>query len=105
MPILQVNFKLNVPTAEYEKICASVAQSFADVPGLQWKIWILNEQGKEAGGIYLFKDKQALNNFLSGPLVAKVKTLPFRDVSMKQFDVMEAVTAVTHGPIQAMATA
>lgn len=105
MPILQVNFKLNMPTAEYEKVCQSVAQAFADVPGLQWKIWLLNEQEKEAGGVYLFKDKQALSSFLSGPLVATIKTLPFRDISMKQFDVMEEVTAVTHGPVQAMAAA
>ena len=26
MPILQINFKLNVPTAEYQNICRSLAQ-------------------------------------------------------------------------------
>ena len=52
MPILQINFKLNVAPAEYRKLCKSVAQTIADVPGLLWKVWLLNEQDGEAGGIY-----------------------------------------------------
>ncbi len=106
MPILQVNFKLNVSPAEYQKICESVAQAIADVPGLLWKVWLLNEQEKEAGGIYLFQDEQALNNYLSGPIVAQIKSHPaLRDLSAKRFDVMEEVTAVTRGPIPAAAAA
>ena len=33
MPTLQINFKLNASRAEYRKICESVAQTIADVPG------------------------------------------------------------------------
>ena len=54
MPILQINFKLNVPSAEYRKVVKSVVQAIADVPGLVWKVWLLNEQDGEAGGIYFF---------------------------------------------------
>jgi len=104
--ILQVNFKLKVSAAEYSDLCQSIAQSYANVPGLQWKVWILNEQEKEAGGIYLFESDQALNDFLSGPLVAKVKSRPvLYDLAVKSFDVMDQVTATTRGPIKAMATA
>jgi len=39
MQILQINFKLNVSVAQYRKICGSVAQTIADVPGLVWKVW------------------------------------------------------------------
>ena len=49
--ILQVNFKLNVPTGEYQNLCRSLAETFAQIPGLRWKVWILNETGKEAGGV------------------------------------------------------
>jgi len=35
--ILQVNFKLKVSAAEYSDLCQSIAQSYANVPGLQWK--------------------------------------------------------------------
>ena len=106
MPILQINFKLNVSTAEYQKICESVAQAVADVPGLRWKLWLLNEEKKEAGGIYLFQDEQALNNYLSGPIIAQVKSHPgLQDISAKRFDVMEEMTAVTHGPTPATTAA
>jgi hypothetical protein len=102
--ILQINFKLNASTADYEKVCQSVAQAVADVPGLRWKIWLLNEREKEAGGMYLFDTEQALNDYLAGPIVAQVKSHPaIQDLSAKQFEVMGEVTAITRGPLLAMA--
>jgi hypothetical protein len=104
--ILQINFRLTASKADYESLCRSVAQAFADVPGLRWKIWLLNEREKEAGGIYLFESEQALNSFLSGLLVAQVKSHPaLRDLSAKTFDIQADVTAITRGPIAAMAAA
>ena len=104
--ILQINFKLKVSTAEYEKICQSVAHPVADVPGLRWKLWLLNEGEKEAGGVYLFDGEQELNDYLAGPIIAQVKSHPaLQDLSAKQFDIMEDVTAITRGPVTAMAAA
>jgi hypothetical protein len=104
MPILQINFKLNVSPVEYHKICESFAETFASLPGLRWKIWLSNEQENEAGGIYLFNSEQALNDYLSGPIVAQLKNHPaLKEISAKRFDVMEDVTAVTRGPVSAMA--
>ena len=105
MPILQINFKLNVPPAEYQKISESIAQTIADVPGLVWKVWLLNEQEGEAGGIYLFQDEQSLVGYLSGPIVAQIKSLPqLREISAKRFDTIPEITAVTRGPIPALTT-
>ena len=47
MPILQIDFKLNVSPTEYRKIAESVVQAIADVPGLVWKVWLLNEPDGE----------------------------------------------------------
>ena len=106
MPILQINFKLNVSLAEYRKVCESVAQTIADVAGLVWKVWLLNEEEGEAGGIYPFQDEQSLVGYLSGPIVAKIKSLPqLCEISAKRFDTIPEVTAVTRGPIPAPATA
>jgi hypothetical protein len=106
MPILQVNFKLNVSPTEYQEMCKSLAPAFAEVSGLQWKIWLLNEQEEEAGGIYLFNSEQALNDYLSGPIATQVKNHPaLKDITMKRFDVMDEVTAVTRGPISIAAAA
>lgn len=51
--ILQVNFSAQ-----------GVADAFAEVPGLRWKTWLLDERRQEAGGIYLFEDDAALENFM-----------------------------------------
>ena len=40
--ILQINFNLNVPVAEYQMIADSIAHAFLDIRGLRWKIWLLN---------------------------------------------------------------
>ncbi|MGE0542153.1 MAG: monooxygenase [Dehalococcoidia bacterium] len=34
-----------------------LAQSIANEPGLMWKVWVENEERREAGGVYLFSDR------------------------------------------------
>src|SRR5215831_14635993 len=97
--ILQINFNLNVPVAEYQKMVDSVAHAFPAVPGLRWKIWLLNPAAQEAGGIYLFDNQASLDAYLNGPLVARLKGLTsIRDISIKQFEVMPEATSLTRGP-------
>ena len=73
--ILQINFNFNVPVAEYQKMTDSVAHACLDVPGLRWKIWLLNPAAQEAGGIYLFDSQASLDAYLNGPLVAQLRRL------------------------------
>ena len=104
MLILQINFRLNVSPAEYRKIADSVAQAIADAPGLVWKVWLLNEQDGEAGGIYLFQDEQSLSAYLSSPIIGQIKSLPqLREISAKCFETIPELTIVTRGPIPGLA--
>lgn len=104
--ILQVNFKYNVSGDEYEQAVSPMANDFAAVAGCRWKIWLINEAENEAGGIYLFDDDASLKAFLESPLVAQVTSHPaLRDFSVKQFDVMEEITAITRGPVRKAAYA
>ena len=99
--ILQINFRFNVSRSEYEQVANSVAGEFAEVDGLRWKIWLMNEKEHEAGGIYVFEDETSLGAFLAGPLAAKVTNHPaISDMSVKQFENMADITAITRGPIQ-----
>jgi hypothetical protein len=103
--ILQINYNLNVTIAEYQKMADPVAHAFLDVPGLKWKIWLLNPLTQEAGGIYLFDSQASLDAYLNGPLVAQLRGLSaIRNLSIKQFDVMPEITALTHGPVEAATT-
>jgi hypothetical protein len=98
--VLQISFKFNVPRAEYEKAVAPLADEFAKLDGLRWKIWTMNEAESVAGGVYLFNDEASLKAYLEGPLAAQVTSHPaLSDFVVKQFDTLDDVTAVTRGPI------
>jgi hypothetical protein len=104
--LLQISFGLNVTPAEYKQIAWAVAESFANVPGLRWKIWIVDEQKREAGGVYLFEDQRALDAFTSSDLAKTVATHPaLKNVTMRASDIMPEETAVTRGPIATTAHA
>ncbi|MGB5304493.1 MAG: YdhR family protein [Gemmatimonadota bacterium] len=98
--ILQINFHLNVPRSEFEEIALSLASEFAALPGLRWKIWLMNEAEREAGGIYLFEDELSLKAYLEGPLAGAVMAHPaLSDLTAKQFAVIDECTEITRGPV------
>jgi len=99
--ILQVNFKFNVPKSDYEKATFDqFTKPIANVKGLIWKVWIMNETNKEAGGIHLFNDESSLKAYLEGSIVAELMKHPaLSDMEVKVFDVMDKHSKVTHGPI------
>ena len=100
--ILQINFKYHVSREQYEGAVAPLAEPIAAVSGLLWKVWILNEAEQEGGGIYLFADGPSLDAYLNSEIVAGIVSNPaLSDFSVKQFEVMDGVTAVTRGPVGA----
>lgn len=100
--ILQVNFKLpeemDLDSPKVLETKEEWLQHAADFPGLEWKIWIRNEEREEVGGIHLFADEQSLQEYLDGETMAQVRTM--RDVSIKTFAVEEEPTRMTNGPIE-----
>jgi predicted small metal-binding protein len=97
--ILQINFSFDGSWAEYEAANAPGAAQIAGVPGLGWKIWLQNVVTGEAGGIYLFHDAAAAQDFAAQVAVMLGDVPQYTNVSIKQFGVIEALTAVTRGPI------
>lgn len=97
--ILQINFDYDGSWAEYEEANAAGASQIAGVPGLVWKIWLKNTATGEAGGIYLFHDQAAAQAF-AAQAAAMLGAVPqYTNVSIKQFGMLEALTAVTRGPV------
>ncbi len=98
--LLQLNFKFSVTGDEYTQAVSPLAEKYAAVPGLRWKVWIINEAESEAGGIYLFDNETSLNALMESPLTKQVTSHPaLSDFNVKIFDVMDEITAVTRGPI------
>jgi predicted small metal-binding protein len=97
--ILQINFNFDGSWAEYEMANAAGAAQIAGIPGLGWKVWLKNAATGEAGGIYLFHDQAAAQGF-AAQVAAMLGEVPqYTNVSIKQFGVIESLTAVTRGPI------
>ena len=100
--ILQVNMNYSIPRAELEDAWLGAAQPIADTPGLVWKVWLMNEVEKEAGGIYLFESEEAAHAYVSGPIVAALKASPaVSNISAKMFSLLGDHSAITRGPLTA----
>lgn len=100
MKILQVNFKTKRTKPELEQAFMQAAQLVANFKGLLWKVWIVNEAEKSAGGIYLFEDDASVEAYLKGKIVSRVKSSPATsDYEAKVFDVVPEPTKVTRGPL------
>ena len=98
--ILQINVRFTVSAEELAKEFETAAVPIAQVPGLKWKIFGINEEQGEAAGIYLFEDDASRKAYLEGPIMARMKTLKaFSEITMKHFDCVEGATAITRGPV------
>jgi len=99
--ILQVNLKFSIPRADLEAAWLPAAQPIADVPGLVWKVWLMNDTEHTAGGIYLFESEAAVKAYLAGPMVEAMKaSLVLSNIDVKVFDILESHTAITRGPLK-----
>jgi hypothetical protein len=99
--VLQVGFTYDLDADAYVAEVAPLAEDFAAVEGLSWKIWIINEEEHRAGGIFLFEHGAALVDFLESELFEAVATHPdLSDYTVEAFNIMEHESAITYGPIR-----
>ncbi|MEO7264393.1 MAG: YdhR family protein [Ferruginibacter sp.] len=96
---LITNFSYDMTREAYEDTVTQMAQQFADVPGLVWKIWLINADSNEAGAVYVFEDDAALQQFKASPLVAAVLSHPaLSNFDLKERDTLPALNAITRAP-------
>ena len=99
--ILVTNFSFNVTPEEFEKMVTELAPAFCDVPGMEWKIYLLEREKRQAGAVYLFKDDDALQSFKLSPLVASVLSHPaLSDFEFRERDVLEAPSKMNYAPLE-----
>lgn len=99
--ILQVNYGYTSTAEEHTKFVTPMADPISQVPGLLWKVWLMNEQDKEAGGIYLFESREAASNFVTSAAVTDFAAHPsITNVNAKMFEPNEALSQITRGPLK-----
>jgi hypothetical protein len=99
MHIQVINFQLNgISEEEYNKLCDQLAPAVAAVPGLVSKIWLANRERNIYGGVYTWRDQQAMGDFSKTDLFNAVLTHPnLTSITSSDFHVMEGPTQVTRG--------
>lgn len=102
--LLEVNFKYNVSTADFQAAVAPLAEQFAATAGLRWKIWALDEENSQFSGIILFDDADQRDAFLQSELAKTVTTHPaLSDFVIRPFAVMGPESRVTNAPLMGAA--
>lgn len=99
MNVLVVTFHLDgVSEAEYYRVCDQEAPVFRDIPGLLGKTWLSSPETNTFGGVYRFRDREALDAYLASDVFRDLQDAPvFRDVRAEAFSVLVGPSSVTRG--------
>ena len=74
------------------------ARAIAAVPGLIWKVWILDEDASELGGVYLFASRAQAQAYVDGPILEHLRHDPrVVRVEHRLWDT-HALSAITRAP-------
>jgi len=98
--VLHLRFKLRVPPHVLLAHSREAAGIIASVEGLLWKIWVLQEDEFEMGGVYLFANRQTAESYLNHPVLQAVRSNPAVVSTRSQlWDVESALSALTRAPL------
>jgi hypothetical protein len=103
MHVQVINFGLeDMSPTEFFAVCDELAPTWAGIPGLISKIWLSNPETNTYGGVYLWRDRAAMEAFVAGELFAAIAANPhFTGASSRDFDVIDGPTRVTRGDVAA----
>lgn len=99
MDVLMITFGLHgITSAEYYRGCDEEAPLFVEVPGLSAKVWLSDPSSGTYGGIYTFRDKSSLDDYLASDLFRSiVDDESTVEVKVQVYEVLEGPTRVTRG--------
>ena len=99
MHIQVVNFQLNGLSEEaYTDLCTQLAPAIAALPGLISKVFLADRDNNTYGGVYTWRDRQAMEDFTRTDIFNAVVTHPnLANITSKDFGVLEEPTRITQG--------
>jgi heme-degrading monooxygenase HmoA len=81
---------------EYLEACQEETATFAGIAGLLAKLWLRDRDTKTYGAVYLWRDRQAYDNYVKGDIWASVQgDETLSGVTCRDFEVLEDLTAAT----------
>ncbi|HDX9610363.1 TPA: monooxygenase [Bacillus toyonensis] len=98
--LLQVDFPFEGPFGEgMEKAFSDLAKSINEEKGFHWKIWTENQETKEAGGIYVFEEKQDAEKYAEMHK-NRLQVSGVKDIRVRIFNINEKLTELNRGYIK-----
>ena len=99
MHIQIINFHLKGTSEEdYRRQCEIVAPALANLPGLVSMVWLANSETNTYGGVYVWRDRQAMEDYKKTDIYKGMAANPnFEGVTISDFVVLENPTRVTRG--------
>jgi hypothetical protein len=95
-----MRIKLRVPPDVFLAKSREAVTVIASVEGLVWKIWILQQEELEMGGIYLFANRETAEAYLNHPVTQAVRSNPAVVSTESQlWDVESSLSALTRAPL------
>ena len=99
--VLHMRLKLRVPPDLFLAKSREAAPGIASVAGLIWKIWMLQQEELEVGGMYLFANRETAEAYLNGPLVQAVRSNPaVVSTESRLWAVESSLSAITGAPMR-----
>jgi len=98
--VLHLRFNLRVSPDVVLAHSRDAAIKVDAVEGLVWKIWLVERDRREMGGLYLFADRESAVGYLNHPIIEALCSNP-AVVSMdcQVWNVEESLSALTRGPL------
>ncbi len=91
-----VTFGLNIPAEAYTAHAIRIAAEFTAWPGLLGKWWLGDIASDTFGGVYVFATAEDADLSRDSVLFRGMSTDPaFRDVTVREYDLLDAPTAMT----------
>ena len=98
--VLQLRFKVRVPPRVLLAHSREAATIIASVEGLIWKMWVMQEEASEMGGIYLFANRETAEAYLNNPVLEAIRSNPAVVSTQSQlWDVESSLSALTRAPL------
>ena len=103
--VLHLRFKLRVQPDVLLAHAQEAAHKIASVEGLIWKIWLLQQDGREIGGTYLFANRETAVAYLNHPVIQVLCSNPaVVSVDSQIWEVEISLSALTRAPLHQIHT-
>ncbi|EDZ62984.1 putative monooxygenase, YdhR family [Sulfurimonas gotlandica GD1] len=97
--LLQVDFPHQGPFGdELTNAMSDLAKDIANEKGLIYKLWIENEETKEAGGTYVFDNKEDASRYLEMH-TKRLESFGYSDIKAKIFTINEDLSRLSKAEI------